>query len=362
MTTLRKMIDGGLPLAGIKAAAPLIEKPEPSVDEDEVEQPAPKAAKGKHSPMAQQVSNTMQDPVGATKKTFGTLAKKKMEYDLAKEEAMRELAPVQSVLDHVSQMHDLNKNGIPDEMENPDQQFGGPKMPGDPLMQKAAPGKMNPAMPGGAPSYPGVGPRVGQPGLGKSMPQQQQQNAVHQSQGQPAPKTGASSTKKPGQAEKGGMKSGKTAGRGISVSVKAADGISQSASRRMDSAMSSAKLRSDCKACSMTDVKAGGPGSGRHAGFGSAKEELREHTDSKVPSWKEVSSISRHSLSDATREHLTSLPEVTLPPRSNPLDKNSQFDRDSNGGKTEFMVHHNGSTYYVNTEGFNYARYAVRIK
>ena len=59
------------------------------------------------SPLAKHVSTHMQDPVGATKDQFGKLQDAKLKYDLAREETQRNLAPVQSVITHLSQMHGL---------------------------------------------------------------------------------------------------------------------------------------------------------------------------------------------------------------------------------------------------------------
>ena len=74
------------------------------------------------SPLAEHVSKHTSDPVGATKDTFNKLSKAKMEYDLARQEAARNLAPVQTVIDHVSQLHGL-KPGMP----TPNADFGQPQ-------------------------------------------------------------------------------------------------------------------------------------------------------------------------------------------------------------------------------------------
>lgn len=77
------------------------------------------------SPLATHVSKHVQDPVGATKDSFGKLQKAKLNYDMAREETQRNLAPVQSVITHLSQMH-----GLQPDMPTPAMGVGG-----DPNMQ-----------------------------------------------------------------------------------------------------------------------------------------------------------------------------------------------------------------------------------
>lgn len=112
----------------------------------------------KASPLAKHVSSHLQDPVGATKDAFGKLSKAKLEYDIAREEAQRGLAPVHSVLQHVSQLHglqpgigtpglDMNEQGGYDEMGNPINPDDGNGMPPRPSKVGAQPGV--PGMPQG---------------------------------------------------------------------------------------------------------------------------------------------------------------------------------------------------------------------
>src|ERR1039458_6981246 len=106
MPNLREMIDGTTICAG-----------------------APKASKP--SPVAQHVSQQIQDPLGATKQDFETLQQKKLEYDQAREKTQRNLAPVQSVLDQAAQLHGLT---VGNNQQN---------MPGTPSLGQGMPGQPN---------------------------------------------------------------------------------------------------------------------------------------------------------------------------------------------------------------------------
>ncbi len=147
------------------------------------------------SPLAQHVSTHMQDPVGATKDQFGKLQKAKLNYDLAREETQRNLAPVQSVITHLSQMHGLqpdmptpamgqagqgaNSMGDPqdgqvDENGNPIDPNEDPNNPQPPQNMDQTVGKMNQNRPSLAGHQPGVAPmmekQVVPPKLGMASP------------------------------------------------------------------------------------------------------------------------------------------------------------------------------------------------
>lgn len=296
--TLRSMIDG-MALAGVQQ--PPVAKPQPN---PMMRQPAmdPKmgtnklpqntkqsgSAKSQGTALATHVSNHLQDPIGTTKEGFDELQQKKLEYDMAKENMSRELAPVQSVIDHVSQMHDLNKNGIPDELEDPNDpnapmQKGNSMMQGDqgmgyhgpnnagqpggmPQNMQQQPGRMQQGAPGKAVSYPGAGPKI--PGA----PAQQAKPEA------PAAKA----------APKGQMRPGKQAQRGIKVSVRAADGISNGVSRRIRSSFAAAELGNmSCCSDSKAKMEAGGPGSGRRPGGGSG---------GKSPDWSKLAEEQKRTI------------------------------------------------------------------
>lgn len=169
------------------------------------------------SPLATHVSKHVTDPIGETKEGFEDLAQKQADYNVAKENMRRNLMPVQSVLDHVNQMHELE--GMPpdpnmmQDPNNPDLEQGLPNN----MQQK--PGKMGPSAgkPGMAgPSQPGTGPRLQPnkpPVVPGSVPGQsaRPQEAVRPGkmgmpqpgQARPAQVAGNPGAKKPGAAGKG---------------------------------------------------------------------------------------------------------------------------------------------------------------
>lgn len=116
------------------------------------------------SPLAQHVAQHLEDPLGSTKEDFEDLTKKRLDYEVAKENARRKLLPVQSVLDHVNQVHQLD--GIPnpadpDDPDNPDMEQGATALPGVPGNMQQVPGRQQMNKPAGmTPTRPGVGPRV----------------------------------------------------------------------------------------------------------------------------------------------------------------------------------------------------------
>jgi hypothetical protein len=174
------------------------------------------------SPLAKQVGEHVQDPVGSTKDMFEDLGNARLEYDMKKEAAKRQLAPAKAVISHVEQLHEL----APDEEEGYDPNMVDPNtgmpmapppgqmappMGGKPPMagMPAVPGKPQPMPgPGGKASYPGAGPKVpgavvpgqmGKPGAVPpargAMPGQPQPGAAKPPAAGPkkaAPKKGAS--------------------------------------------------------------------------------------------------------------------------------------------------------------------------
>jgi len=165
------------------------------------------------SPMAQQIAQTHVDPLGATKKTFGKLTKAKLAYNQAQEEAKRSIIPAMSVLQHVSNAHQLTPAMPGMDPNNPDQSMGYDPQTGQPgnMTQQPGASQMNnpqnsrmapgasPAVPGGAPGAAATGaqtqvrpPKMGvpQPGQGNAGTR-----AGNPSQNIPGKKKGAAAGK-----------------------------------------------------------------------------------------------------------------------------------------------------------------------
>lgn len=239
-TTIRDLVDGPYPLAGIKGA---VEK------------------KSSVSPLAQHVASHLTDPVGSTKETFGDLSQKKLDYQQAQENAKLQLAPVKSFIQQAEQQHglDQNQNGIPDDEEmgyqdpnNPNPMMGKPGMPGmnpnlPPNMQQK-PGMMqqnNPAMnknvPGTGPKlYPGRSPAPGSmvrpQNMGTAQP------GMQNPAGTPSAKPPAAGPKKVTQ-----KKPGAAPGRSIKVHVAANAGQVSMKRTKLDAAIANSNMSS----CSM---------------------------------------------------------------------------------------------------------------
>ena len=202
MPTLRKLIDG----VTLEAAAPM-EKPS---------RPAPKSKGG--SPMAKHVAENLTDPLESTKEGFEDLNEAKLRYNIAQEKMRRNLLPVQSVINHVSQMHDLSDDGQlgthpvdPNMMNDPAQGYQ-QEQQGVPPNMIQKPGMMQQSAPGRNVSYPGVGPKIPTPPMGVPKEQNQQKPVAGK------PKGAGSMPKKPGTGAK--AKSGGS-GRAIKVNVTA---------------------------------------------------------------------------------------------------------------------------------------------
>ena len=119
---------------------------------------APRASKP--SSVAQHVASHIQDPLGSTKQDFQDLSEKKLAYDQSRAQAQMNLAPVQSVLDHASQLHGLT---IP---------RSAGMMPGTPGMDLGQPGQGPQNNDSNNPVDEQGNPTPGAPGaiIGKPMP------------------------------------------------------------------------------------------------------------------------------------------------------------------------------------------------
>lgn len=118
---------------------------------------------------AQHVANHVQDPLGATHQMFQQLGQKQLEYEMEKENARRTLAPVKSVIDHVTNLHQLDPRMpmSPDEAmgyqdpNNPQQPgMPGQAMPGQPPVagMTPPPGAVNGKNPALSGNIPGASP------------------------------------------------------------------------------------------------------------------------------------------------------------------------------------------------------------
>lgn len=259
---------------------------------------APKASKP--SPVAQHIADHVQDPFSATKDGFSDLQQKRNEYDMSREKMQRNLAPVQSVIDHAALMHGLTvgsgmSNPMPgtppmgtagvdpnDPNADPNAMQDDPDMGGQGVPQNMGqqPGnKMNQARPSVVGNQPGVAPGpqqsvrppklgmaqpgkpkagIPQPGVNKSNPQNMQYNK------QAAPPKGNKSlpgAKGPGDpknAAKNKKAQDGTTGRQIKVNVSAF-------AERQESQFGFGMLKAGGVTSSASSIiKAGGPGSGRH--------------------------------------------------------------------------------------------------
>lgn len=121
------------------------------------------------SPIASHVGKHIQDPVGATKDVFKNLSQKRMDYDQAREEGRRQLAPVQTIIDHVSQLHGLEPGqSMPGVNDGELDEYG------NPINMQQTPGAMNMNRPSVVGNQPGVAPgsqnQVVPPKLGQASP------------------------------------------------------------------------------------------------------------------------------------------------------------------------------------------------
>lgn len=173
------------------------------------------------SPLAQHIAQNMQDPLGATKKTFGNLTKTKLAYNQAQEEAKRAIIPVQSVLQHVSNAHQLTPAmpGMSDP-NNPDAAMGYDQQ-GNPQNMQQQPGAQQMQDPQNARMAPGASPTIpgGAPGAAGTRSQRQ---VVPPKMGVPEPGQGNAGTRAgnpSSQPKKKGAAAGKGAAGGKSVKV-----------------------------------------------------------------------------------------------------------------------------------------------
>jgi len=85
---------------------------------------------------------------------------------------------------------------------------------------------------------------------------------------------------------------------------------------------------------------------------------FEEFTTRKPGTWEEVESVQ---VTETMREALADKPTVDFQWGQTPLDHDERFDREINGGRMEFLLRRGLNFYYVNTEGFCYVRYTVRL-
>lgn len=182
MANLRQMIDGRTVHSA--SVAPAGSTASPAIPLPTAGKKLPKPPK-QVSPAAQDVAKTMQDPVGETQDQFSDLMRKQLDYNVARENMKRKLLPVQSIVQHVNDLHQLtgdpqNPNDPMNSNMNQDQEdayqdpndpnqmndqpkVGQPGMPGNPMgpAQSKVPPKMGMPAPGstkaGPPNVPGAG-------------------------------------------------------------------------------------------------------------------------------------------------------------------------------------------------------------
>lgn len=186
MPKLRDMIDGRL-----LAAFPAKGNQKPDNDDDQEQQqsqpqqpmgqpqmgkPQPGQQPGQNaipgapkpnaypSPAGQHVANNIQDPYGATKDELDELNQAKLAYEMKKAQMQMKLQPVKSVVDGISQMHEMQD---PNQM-SPDAQMGYTD-PNDPTGGNMAMSPQGGAAPG---AMPGQQPPIGQPGMPPGQPKE----------------------------------------------------------------------------------------------------------------------------------------------------------------------------------------------
>lgn len=171
MANLRNLIDG----LTLEAASPVPTKGmKPQADgafpQQNGSQPQPNQKPGSYpSPAGQHVANNIQDPYGATKDELDDLNQAKMNYEMKKAQMQMKLQPVQSVVQGIQQMHEMQD---PNQMQpNPMDQSMGYQDPNDPMQtmgnppnMSQTPGAMQPGMPAGQP--------IGAPGVAPGMPKE----------------------------------------------------------------------------------------------------------------------------------------------------------------------------------------------
>lgn len=271
MPNLRDMIDG----TTITAAAPVPKKP---------------------SPVAQHVSNHIQDPVGATKEGFGELQDAKLKYDMEREKMQRNLAPVQSVMQHVSQVHGIQPGmgtpgmGVADQggmnSDNPDvDEDGNPidpeqaRQPGQMGQNNPIMSKMNQGRPSVVGTQPGVAPgaqkqvvpqKMGMPkpgGPGASNSPQPKGAGV-----KPVAKTAKPPAKGGGKAPAKAAPKGGASGREVKINVTASRGVLMGSERNLESQFGLGVMKCGVSGMAKT-ARMPNPGS-------STRPSLRSGTDS----------------------------------------------------------------------------------
>lgn len=241
------------------------------------------------SPMANHIANHMQDPLGATKEGYQNLTQKKLEYDQAREDMQRNLAPVKSVMDHVSQIHGIQPGAPAGQIPTPGMTPGQPQIDpmtgqpmaggpgqdpnnpgqndnpeldefGNPVNMGQTTGKMNQNRPSMAGHQPGVAPGPQQsvvPGkMGMPRPGGMQQ--TNKPAAKPKGAGGMPGAKGPGDPKVAGKnnKAQSNSSRQIKIHVAASNAIGMINSTRIHEAQ-----------LGLDKLRCGGPGSGRHKGL-----------------------------------------------------------------------------------------------
>lgn len=240
MANLRKIIDGKDPSFPEFYAqnAPLPQKKAPDDDNDDTKQADPKG-------MATHISKHMTDPLEETKEGFEGLTNAKLNYEMEKEKMRRQLLPVQSVIQHVNQLHQLqDQYGTtpvdPNQNQDPNMGYQEERQGVPPNMQQQ-PGMMQQSNPNRNSSYPGAGPKIPTPPMGAQPGQPQSKGTA------PKPPGGKPS---PG-GKSGSSNAAKKPGKGIEVHVKAATMAAPGASNTLANAIGAEKVRQMSSKCQM---------------------------------------------------------------------------------------------------------------
>lgn len=234
MPSLRKIIDGQHSMY-MEFAAP---KP---TDNEDLEQADPKG-------MAKHVASNITDPLEQTKEGFEGLTNAKLNYEAQKEKMRRQLLPVQSVIQHVNQLHQLQDqygtHPVDPNVQNDANMGYQEERQGVPPNMQQTPGMMQQSNPNRNVSYPGAGPKIPTPPMG-AQPAQPQSKGV-------APKPKGAGQAFPKANKKPGAKApGPGQGRGITVHVKAATMGAPGAPNPLASTFAAEKVRQMSSKCKM---------------------------------------------------------------------------------------------------------------
>ena len=213
----------------------------------------PKNPKPAAKNAAEHVANHIQDPLGSTQETFQQLGQKQLEYEQQKENARRTLAPVKAVLQHVTQLHQLE----------PEDEAMGYQDPNNPQPQQ--PNFAQPSAPGAAPKGNMASPtdqmnrnRPSQTGFAPGKTAGPAQSVRPAKLGQPAPGGKGGDPSSPSKKTASGSKA-KSGGGDHSIKLHI-----QGSQRLHDRGIktNTPSLESAMDYASLNSVKAEGPGSG----------------------------------------------------------------------------------------------------